>query len=244
MTTLLFVASVSGCAQTVVKPKYEPRIEESVVRPSKVLVYDFAVSGAEVRENQGLFATVGNALSNTTKNDRELVIGRQVRDRMVEDLIVGIRDLGLPAQRAEQEAGLPADAVAVTGLFLKIDEGDRLQRTVLGFGAGQSMVDAKVTVFAPSSLGSTKLLEFTTHADSGAAPGALATGGVGAAASGGMTVGIAAANMGVGVAKGYRSQVEQMTARSADQAVAYLSQYFARQGWISQEKVKRSTISK
>lgn len=244
MTTLLLVTSVSGCAQTVVKPKYEQRIEESVVRPSKVIVYDFAVSGSEVHENQGLFSTVGNALSNTTKSDRELTIGRQVRDRMMEDLVVGIRNLGLPAQRAEQEAGLPADAVAVTGLFLKVDEGDRLQRTVLGFGAGQATVDAKVTVLAPSMLGPTKLLEFTTHADSGAAPGALATGGIGAAANGGMTVGIAAANIGVGATKGYRSQVEQMAARSADQAVAYLSQYFARQGWIPQEKVKRSTTSK
>jgi hypothetical protein len=111
---------------------------------------------------------------------------------------------------------------------------------MLGFGAGQSTVNAKVEVYTSSTNGPTKLLEFNTHADSGAAPGALVTGGVGAAASGGMTAGIAAANMGVGATKGYQSQVEQMTAHSADQAVAYLSQYFAQQGWIPQEKVKRA----
>ncbi|MGE0827236.1 MAG: DUF4410 domain-containing protein [Candidatus Binatia bacterium] len=244
VVALLLILSAGGCAQTVVQPKYEQRTAGPVGHPRKVLVYDFALTGTEVRENQGLFATVGNALHDTTKNDRELAIAQKVQTRMVEDLITGIRNLGLPAQRAEQGAALPTDAVAITGFFLKIDEGDRLQRTVLGFGAGQSTVDAKVSVFAPSAMsGRTKLLEFSTHADSGAAPGALVTGGVGAAASGGMTVGIAAANVGVGAAKGYHSQVEQMTARSAGQAVAYLSQYFAKQGWISQEKVTYAKIS-
>jgi hypothetical protein len=38
--------------------------------------------------------------------------------------------------------------------------------------------------------------------------------------------------------KGCRSQVEQMTIRSTDQAVAYLSRYLAHQGWIPQEKAR------
>jgi hypothetical protein len=236
--TLLLTVSTGGCAQTVVQPEYEQQMTSSIVRPSQVLVYDFALTGTDVHENQGLFSVVGNSLSSTTKNDRELAIAQKVQNRMTEDLVAGIRDLGIPAQRAIRGAALPADTVAVTWFFLKVDEGDRLQRTILGFGAGQSTVNAKIEVFAPSISGPTKLLEFSTHSDSGAAPGALVTGGVGAAANGGMTVGIATTNMGIGAAKGHRSQVEQMTARSADQVVAYLSQYFAKQGWIPQEKVK------
>jgi hypothetical protein len=98
-------------------------------------------------------------------------------------------------------------------------------------------VDAQVEVYAPSSRGLRKLLEFNTHADSGRMPGAAVTGGVGAAASGGMTAGAAAANVGTSAVKGYRAQVDQMAGRSADQAVAYLAGFFARQGWIPQEKV-------
>lgn len=243
VATLFLTVGVGGCAQTVVQPKYEQQMAGPVIRPTQVFVYDFALAGADVRENQGLFAAVGNALSKATKNDRELAIALKVQNRMAEDLVAGIRDLGLPAQRAAQGSVLPPDVVAVTGLFLKVDEGDRLQRTALGFGAGQAKVDTKVEVYAQSISGPTKLLEFGAHTDSGAAPGALVTGGVGAAASGGMTVGIAATNMGIGAAKGYRSQVEQMTARSADQVVAYLSQYFAKQGWIPQEKIKRAKTS-
>ncbi len=242
--TLLLIASVAGCAKTVVKPQYEQRAAESATRPSQVFVYDFAITAAEVSENQGLFTRIyNNALSDTTENEREMAIAQEVQNRMSENLVAGIRDLGLPAQRAARGSTLPSGAIAVTGFFLNVNEGNRLRRTVLGFGAGQSTVDTKVEIYAPSSSGPSKLLEFTTHADSGSAPGALVTGGAGAAASGGVTAGMAAANIGVSSAKGYRSQVEQMTGRSADQAVAYMSQYFADQGWIPQEKVKQATTS-
>lgn len=236
--TFLLAASVGGCSQTVVQPQYEQRAAGPVVRPSQVLVYDFAITAAGVTENQGFFAAVRNSLSDTTENDRDLAIAREVQNRMSEELVTKIRDLGLPAQRAARGSVLPTGAVAVTGLFLNVDEGNRLQRTALGFGAGQSKVDTKVEVYAPSISGPTKLLEFTTHADSGSMPGALVTGAAGAAASGGMTAGVAAANMAVSGVKGYRSQVEKMTASSADQAAAYLSRYFANQGWIPQEKVR------
>jgi hypothetical protein len=239
ITAAVLVVGLCGCAQTVVQPKYEQRAAGPVVRPSQVLVYDFAVSVADVSENQGFFAGVYHNLRNdTTENEREVAIAREVQNRMSEELVARIRDLGLPAQRAARGSGLPSGAVAVTGLFLNVDEGNRLQRTVLGFGTGQSKVDTKVELYAPSSGGPTKLLDFTTHADSGSMPGAVVTGAAGAAASGGMTAGVTAANMTASGVKGYRSQVEQMTARSADQAAAYLSQYFAKQGWIPQEKAR------
>ncbi len=238
---LLLMASVAGCAQTVVQPKYEQRAAGLVTRPSQVLVYDFAITAADVSENQGFFAAVRNSLSDTTENERELAIAEEVQNRMSEDLVAGIRDLGLPARRAAHGSVLPSGAIAVTGLFLNVDEGNRLQRTALGLGAGQSKVDAKVELYTPSPSGPTRLLEFTTHADSGSMPGALITGGAGAAAQGGMTAGVAAANVAKSTVQGYRSQVEQMAARSADQAVAYLSRYFANQGWIPQEKARQTT---
>ena len=38
-------------------------------------------------------------------------------------------------------------------------------------------------------------------------------------------------------------EVDEMTGRSADQAVAYLSQFFAKQGWIPAEKVKQAKMA-
>src|SRR5262245_14702736 len=177
---LLLTASIGGCAKTVVQPNYEQRTAGPVARPSQVLVYDFAITAADVSENQGFFAGVyNNVVSTTTEHERELAIAREVQTRMAEDLVAGIRNLGLPAQRAVRGSTLPSGAIAITGLFLNVDEGNRLQRTVLGFGAGQSTVDTKVQIYTPSTRGPSKLLEFTTHADSGATPGALVTGGAG-----------------------------------------------------------------
>jgi hypothetical protein len=237
---LFTAANLGGCARTTVQPEYERTASGPALRPSRVLVYDFTVSAASVSENQGIIAGAVNALRGTTESEREMVIAREVQDSMAEELVAGIRELGLPAERAKEGAVVPADAIAVAGEFLNVDEGNRLRRAVIGFGAGQSQVATQVHLYAPSNGRLARLLEFSTQADSGSAPGALVTGGAGAAAQGGMTAGRAAVNMGVGAAKGRRSQVEQITTRSADQAVAYLSEFFARQGWIPQEKVRQA----
>jgi len=42
--------------------------------------------------------------------------------------------------------------------------------------------------------------------------------------------------------KAYRSDVERMAGQSADKAVQYLSQFFARQGWISPDKVTQPLL--
>lgn len=42
---------------------------------------------AEVSENQGFFAGLVNSVSDTTENERELAIARDVQNRMSEDLV-------------------------------------------------------------------------------------------------------------------------------------------------------------
>jgi hypothetical protein len=61
-----------------------------------------------------------------------------------------------------------------------------------------------------------------------------------AAAQGGVTAGVAAANVGIGAVKSYLSSMGQMTTHSAEQAMAYLSELFFKQGWIDPDKVIRA----
>jgi hypothetical protein len=70
----------------------------------------------------------------------------------------------------------------------------------------------------------------------------LVTSGVGAAA-GASTAAVLGTNTGLAIVKGYRSQVSQLARKSANQAVAYLSQYFMKQGWIGQNKVINPQVS-
>ncbi len=233
-----FVGLVSllaaGCAKTTVQPLSEAYAIRP--RPRVVLVYKFAVNPRDVTENQSLFQRGVNAVGSTTEDERTAEIGRQVAERLAEDLVAKINDLGLPAQLATPGIRVPPDAVVIVGNFVDIDEGNRLRRVVIGFGAGGSNVDTQVRVLAPSGTGYQLLLEFSTHADSGNMPGAAATLGAGAAAQGAVTGGMAAANAAAGGVKVYRSEIEQLASRSADKMAEHLAEFFARQFWILPDK--------
>ena len=192
----------------------------------------------------GFFQQNVNEFRDVTPYQHEQEIAEEVQKVAAEEIVEGIRNLGLPAERAKYNTTVPARSLAVTGHFLNVDEGNKLRRTVIGLGTGQSHVDIQVQMYGygldssgASQTAPTKLADFETAADSGSMPGALVTGPAGAAAAGGMTAGVAAANVGVSAVKSYRSAMGQMTSRSAEQAVAYMSEYFGRQGWIPPDKV-------
>ena len=237
------IVAATGCMKTTVKPQYE-RNDVALQRPQRILVYDFAVTPKQVQENQGFFQGLANSADTTTQNEREQEIGQQVANRLAEDLVAGIRDLGLPAERVRARTPVADGALLINGAFLNVDEGNRLHRLVIGFGAGQSVVEARVKVASYSQGSYRSVLEFATHADSGAMPGAAVTMGAGAAAQGGATAGMVVANAAVGGVKTYRSTVEAAAGRSADQAVAYLSEFFFKQGWISWDKARDAERAK
>lgn len=233
--------AVGGCAKTVVRPQMESAAARGS-RPEQVIVYNFAISEDEVKEGQGLLAAKN--LSVDTEAEREQAIGANVADVLARDLASGLLELGMPTRRAKRGTTIPENALLVDGYFVNVDEGNRARRLVIGFGAGASKVDTQVRVYQATGTGRRKLLEFSTHADSGKMPGAAVTLGAGAAAQGGVTAGAAVANVAVAGVKTYRSEVERMAGKSAEQAVAYLSEYFAKQGWIRPDQAKKAKQAK
>src|SRR5258705_454829 len=71
---------------------------------------------------------------------------RDLSERMPDELVKRIGEMGLSARRAVPGEEVPRDAVVVTGYFVDIDAGNRMQRLVIGLGAGESQVDAQVQV--------------------------------------------------------------------------------------------------
>lgn len=247
LVVLLGMVVMAGCAKTVVDSHYESA-KWNLMKPSQIYVYDFAVTREQVHENAGLLQGTINDFSDTTTYQHEGEIIGEVRTVAADELVKGIQNLGLPAQRVSSNTLLPKGAMGITGQFLDVDEGNKGARLVIGFGKGQSRVDIRVQLYGygldqsstePEAT-PTKLLEFDTHADSGSMPGAIVTGPAGAAAAGGLTAGVAAANIGMSAIKGYRSAMGQMTSRSTEQAVDRLSEYFGRHGWIRPGKVKQA----
>ena len=203
-----------------------------------MLVYDPAVTDAEVTENK---STVALAAHPGSAQDDRTSIGIEAANTLAAELVDGVDHLGLRAERASRGTPVPEDAVLVTSEFLDVDEGNRVKRLVIGFGDGASRVDTRMHLYYSQHGRLIRLLEFDTHSDSGKLPGGAVTMGAGAVITGGVTVVGAIGTAAVGGVKTYRSAVARLAAKSAEQATAYLSEYFGKQGWISPDRVTKAT---
>src|SRR5262249_39115007 len=234
--------NVVACAPTPVRPHAAASSDSSLPRPERIAVLPFAVSAGDVTENQAIGERIKDSFLSSTASERQLEIGHKVSDRMADDLVSGIRALGLSADRVDRNAVLAPGTLVIDGRFTRVDEGNRLRRLVIGFGAGQSDVDAEVEVDLQTASGRDTVLAFSTDARSAPMPGAAVTMGAGAAAQGGVTAASVAASGGVGALKEGRASVDSDAGHTAKQIVAYLSEFFARQGWISAEHVERAKV--
>ncbi|HEX4211039.1 MAG TPA: DUF4410 domain-containing protein, partial [Candidatus Binataceae bacterium] len=129
----------------------------------------------------------------------------------------------------------------VDGQFTAINQGNKLRRMVIGLGAGQSTLDTKVQVYQMFAGNAQQIMNFDTHADSGSMPGAALTAPAGAAVGGAAAAASLGANLAAGAGKNYTSGMGFLAKKTADQAIAYMSQYFGVQAWIPQSMVKSAT---
>src|SRR6202008_4292947 len=97
------------------------------------------------------------------------------------------------------------------------DEGAAGRRIMIGFGVGNSTLDTQVQVYRISNGARQRVLEFTTHADSGKLPGTALTMGAGALVTGGATLAGGAAAGGVAGGKAYLGRVSYLADKTADQ---------------------------
>ena len=231
----LLVACTVACARNVVTPMSEHAT--SLPPPVRVLVYDPAFRAADVIENKN---TAELAINPSGGHDDRDEIGKQAASAFAAELVDDINTLGLRAERARRNTPVPRNALLVVSQFLDVDEGNRMKRLVVGFGNGASRVDARVQVYYSGRGGRTKLLEFETHSDSGKMPGGGVTLGAGAVVTGGVSVVSAAGAVATGGVKVWRSSVEKLAASSAEQASAYLSEYFGKRGWIAANRVTKA----
>ena len=221
------IGANAGCAKAVVEPRNVEATREP--RPTKIIVYDFAVTAAEVSPHEGI------AIGATSARDN-VELGHDVATALAKQLADDLREQGFVVERGRRGSPIGPHELAIEGEFLDVAEGDQMKRLVIGFGAGAAKVDTAVHVF----YGRERIADFRTHADSGKMPGAAATLGAGAAAEGAVTGTMLATNAATGSYKEYHSQVERMSARSAEQAARYLSELFGRQGWIAPDRVKKA----
>jgi hypothetical protein len=230
---LLVALSIIGCAGASVTPA-QTSAPISTSRPSTIFVYDFAVDSQEVTLNQSFIQKEYRQFSDANQTTEQVQLADQTAQALSFAIVAKLQKLGFYAIRLPR--GTPPNGnnvLIVDGQFVEISEGNRVRRMVIGLGAGESVIDTKVQLFQLNDGVTKQLDDFQIHSDSGEMPGVALTAPAGAAAGGAAAAASLGANLAAGTGKTYTSSTGILASRSADKTAAYLSQYFANQGWIA-----------
>lgn len=229
----LLLAAILGQAAPARCQAYPPA---QLPRPDLIIVRDFSTSPDQVKLDSGLGSRVTSILeSQSAADQKRATIAAKVVNAVADTLVQQIQSLGLSAGRAGPDmAPSPYQKVAILdGQILKIDQGNRTRRTMIGFGVGASRVeaDAQLTYQAPQSPPQL-LIGYDASGKSRSTPGMAVTMGVGGMAGHAAT----SALLGGGLhaySETNGSTVEADGARMAKDLAKQLAEYFATQGWIS-----------
>jgi Domain of unknown function (DUF4410) len=236
----VMAVALTACAGASVAPEAN-RLPMSPNRPTTVYVYPFAVNSQDVTLNQGFFQkTYRSFTSSEAEQDQSQ---QQLAQATAQDLAAAIvselQDLGFTAAQVQRGQQVTGDNVLIVdGQFTAINEGNKLRRMVIGLGAGQSTLNTQVQVYQMVAGNAQQIMNFSTSANSGSMPGAAFTAPAGAAVGGAAAAASLGANLAAGATKNYTSGMGYLAKKTADQAVAYMSQYFGVQAWIPQNMVK------
>lgn len=226
---LLALLIALGCAPTQVRT-----VSESIgkfPRPDRILIYDFAVSPEEVQLDTGISIEVSNLVKNTPRNAEEHKVGHAVADALANQLVKEVRAFEIPTERA---SGLPSEGnnvVIIKGQLISIDEGNRVERMVIGLGRGRSGVQANVQVYQLTPEGMRKLKSMRAQAQSGYKPGMAAMMGVGGLAGHLVTSTVVGGTVST-TSEVLGATVEDDGRRLANHVAKDIRPYFVSQGWI------------
>jgi hypothetical protein len=197
-----------------------------MVKPPVVLVYDFAVTPEEaLTDSFGAYSErAGEAES------KEVQLGRATAVSLTEQLVAELQKKGIAARRAPDGRVPPLYAFVVRGQFLDVDEGSRLKRMVIGFGAGSSKLVARVQVYQALDWGLRRVAEAEATASGSKAPGMAVPVGAGAALGSAATS--AAISGGLTVSREVRGGMAADAGRMAEQIAKRAEAYYQSQGWL------------
>jgi Domain of unknown function (DUF4410) len=147
--------------------------------PTVVYVTDFDLDAQSIRSEPGLLpppGPLGNILPRPPGAPKDPAIrARELVDLMSTTLVQDLIKAGLNARRLPLAESPPASGWLVRGVFTQVDEGNRLRRAVIGFGAGQTELQLAVAIDDLAQGVPKPFYELDTTAASGKLPGAVIT---------------------------------------------------------------------
>jgi hypothetical protein len=220
--------ALSACTSVQTEDQYAGA---KLPRPDVILVSVFAVSPDEVDLDRAPGADLMRAVEGTPRTKEEIDAGHQVARALAQELVYEIKDLGLNAQLSDQAPTAGQQAVEIEGQFVSVDEGNRAERMIIGFGAGRSDVVVDVQVYGGQD-GSQLLEKLSVDAKSGLKPGIAETFPVGAVAGSVVVAAAVSTTVAVG-SEEFGANVVADSDRAAKGIAKHLAVFFAEQGWIT-----------
>ena len=205
------IMTLTGCASISVQPGTAVATPQM---PQKVYVEAFSTDRGEFNVDRD-----GAELA-AFKTDLQKMMTAGITADLSKRLIPAVAAGNIDFSRRER-------AWLIRGEFVKVNQGSRLLRGAIGFGAGATKFETRVQVYDLSTGAATPFLTFGTTGGSNAEPGALPT-----LATDPLTLVIEAAGGAGNIAHG----VSEDTTRTAREITAELSDYMYRSRWIPEDK--------
>jgi hypothetical protein len=221
----LFTALMAaGCAGSDVENQQTNAQTDAVPKPERVFVYDFASTTSGVAPNSAISEM--KAHRTTPQTPEEIELGRQLGKMVAAHLINELNDRGIPAISAGAgPVPVPGDAI-IRGEFISVDEGSRLKRVVIGFGAGSAELKTLAEAYVITTSGPVPLGSAEVEAEGGKLPGMVVSLGVGSAAT------IAASGASKVFTEAGPEGMDGTARRTAEKLAELMVAGYKRRGWM------------
>ena len=176
---LVAISLAAGCAQTNVSDRESTGTSAIILKPARVIVYDFASTPEAVPPDSAIAGLYRQRTTPQTPEEIELgrSLGAKVSARLVEEL----NKNGIAATAAATGPVPHPGDVVIRGEFVSIDKGSRVKRMLIGFGAGAAGLETLVEGYVVTAAGLVPLGSAQIETAGGKMPGMLVPIGAGAA---------------------------------------------------------------
>jgi hypothetical protein len=221
---------LTACASTDAEVTQQRSDTSALPYPQAIYVYDFAVKPAEVPPGSTAAPRLVGAIDDPDRTPEREALEREIAGVLARRLVAELQALGLPATRWRGTPPKNANSYTLEGQFLTIDEGNALERMIIGFGVGGTELRVLVQAYHVQDGRRTLLGEAEVSSQSSRKPGLAATLPIGGAISGITTA--AAVSTGVGVVSEINADVRKGAEDTADAIVELLKPRMEAQGWF------------
>jgi Domain of unknown function (DUF4410) len=116
-----------------------------------VYVCDFLFDSQNLKPDEGLLGRregpVGRLLHGLKPSEDPAAKARELVTLLSNTIVAELNNAGIRASRLEPGAVTPQDGLLVGGEFLEVDEGNRMRRAMVGFGADSEEIKVQVEVY-------------------------------------------------------------------------------------------------